>query len=100
MLQQIIDPKELTVQNVWNLSEEDAFNMVQTLQTEYSKEDRSPYLKVIDSAFEFRTISSKRRDMKQSLSLLGFKFFKPQDNSGSTMITGVFKRRSLNTSFY
>ena len=100
MQQQIIEPKELTLQNVWDLSEEDAFILTQYIQTKINKEDRLPFIKIIDTAFEFRSISSKRRDMKQSLSLLGFKFFKPENDNNSNIITGVYKRRSPNKRFY
>ncbi|BDX38859.1 hypothetical protein CYCD_22140 [Tenuifilaceae bacterium CYCD] len=99
MEQPIIEPKELTPENVWNLSEEDAFNFMQHIQTNVSKEERMHYMKIIESAFEFRTISVKRRDMKQSMELLGFKFFKSNGDT-SNVITGVFKRKSKNTSFY
>ncbi|NMC58119.1 MAG: hypothetical protein GYA51_01795 [Candidatus Methanofastidiosa archaeon] len=84
--------------NVWDLSEEDAFNAIQFIQNNVSQEERSQYMKIIDAAFEFRSISSKRRDIRQSLTLLGFKFFKVDDNAGS-MLTGVFKRKGRNKSF-
>ncbi|MDP4187909.1 MAG: hypothetical protein Q8907_12160 [Bacteroidota bacterium] len=98
MEQQIIDFKNLTQENVWDLSEEEAFTLIQKLQNDIGKEERSPYLKIIDTAFEFRSISSKRRDIKQSLTLLGFKFFKADDKLN--MLTGIFKRKSPHKSFY
>ena len=95
-----INIKSLTLENVWNLSEDEVFHMVQKIQEYLPKEERSQYMKIIDTAFEFRSISAKRRDMKQSLTLLGFKFFKPENDNNSNIITGIFKRKSPNTSFY
>jgi len=92
--------ENLTLENVWDLSEEDVFNMLQYIQVNLPKEEQLPFIKIIDTAFEFRSISSKRRDMRQSLALLGFKFFKPVNDNSSTMITGVYKRKSPNKSFY
>jgi|GEM_PF-1569164 len=99
MKQLEINIKNLTLENVWKLSEEEVFNMLQYMQENLPKENRSQYMKIIDTAFEFRSISSKRRDMKQSLTLLGFKFFKLESDSSSTIITGIYKRKSPNKSF-
>ncbi|MGE0076688.1 MAG: hypothetical protein AB7S48_02410 [Bacteroidales bacterium] len=98
MEQKLTNLDELTPANVWDISEEEAFELMQLILNGVEKEKKSQLLKIIESAFEFRTISTKRRDLKQSLILLGFKFFKPNDNSN--MITGIFKKKSLNKSFY
>lgn len=90
----------LNRENVWNLSEEDVFHMMQYMQNNLPKEEYSKYMKIIEIAFDFRSISPKRRDMKQSLTLLGFKFFKLGNDNNSTIITGIFKRKSPNKSFY
>jgi len=99
MEQSIIDIKTLSEEDIWKLTEEDVFNLVETLKTCMKKEESMPYFKLIDSAFEFRTISARRRDLKQDLSKAGFKFFKREVNH-SNQLVGIYKRTSANKTFY
>ncbi len=91
MIQSVVDLMELTQENVWDLTEEDVFSLVKTVQTDVEKEKRSHYMKIIGSAFEFRTISSKRRDLKKNFEVYGYKFFPAGDNPN--MLTGIYKRK-------
>lgn len=62
------------------------------MQTNMSKEEQSSYMKIIGNAFEFRTISSKRRDLKQDLTFLGYKFFPVENNK--SLLMGIYKRKN------
>ncbi|MDR0660240.1 MAG: hypothetical protein LBG19_05450 [Prevotellaceae bacterium] len=55
-------------------------------------------MKIIDEAFEFRTISKKRSDLKRGLSIHGFKFFTFDEKTN--MLTGICKRKHANKSVY
>jgi len=83
----------LTKENIWDFSEEQIFELVRFIQTEIPKEERVPYIHIIDTAFKFRTISSGRRDLKQDLMLSGYVFFKTDDKS--KMMTGVLKNKKI-----
>ncbi|MCD8030236.1 MAG: hypothetical protein LUF85_05260 [Bacteroides sp.] len=84
----------LTKENIRDFSEEQIFELVRFIQTKILREERAPYIHIIDSAFKFRTISSRRRDLKQDhLMLLGYIFFKTDDKS--KMMTGVLKAKRL-----
>lgn len=87
-----MEVKNLSSENVWDLSEEQAFHVFQEIQNESEKERRSQYLKIIDTAFELRSLSRSRRDLKEGLSKHGFKFFKVDEKS--SILIGVCKRRA------
>lgn len=99
MAQDIMHYEELTEENVWNLSEEEAAQLIFHIQSDaVPKEKRGPYIRIINSAFEFRTISATRRDLRSSLTKLGFKFFKKSDTS--RQLFGIYKKTSARKSFY
>jgi hypothetical protein len=91
MNKDIIEIQSLTFENVWNLSEEEVFHLLEQLREIPEKEIRNDYMKIIDSAFEFRSITRSRRDLKEGLSMHGFKFF---DNRGTKIQTGICKRKT------
>lgn len=71
---------DLTVETVRELSEEDVFVLLTKEISGLDKEKRSGYMKIISSAFDFRSISSKNRSLKADLGIFGFKFFEnPKD---------------------
>jgi hypothetical protein len=55
-----MEVKNLSLENVWDLSEEQAFHVFQEIQNESEKERRSQYLKIIDTAFELRSLSRSK----------------------------------------
>ena len=53
MAQDIMHYEELTEENVWNLSEEEAAQLIFHIQSDaVPKEKRGPYIRIINSAFE------------------------------------------------
>ncbi len=99
MQQDIIDYKSLTAENVWNLTEEEAAKLVFYIQSDaVPREERTPYIRIISLAFEFRTITASRRDLKNSLTMLGFKFFK--EDESSRKLFGIYKKPAPGKSFY
>lgn len=91
MEKEIIPLEELTPENVVKLSEEDVSNLLNKVISDLPKERRAPYVAVISSVFEFRSISSKNRSLKGDLSIYGFKFFPIPYNP--KLIMGI-KRKS------
>lgn len=81
--------ENMTNDTVWELSEEEAFKLVMFIQKEVEKEEQTKYLKIIESAFKLRTISSRNRALKQDLTYIGYKFFKVKEQKG--VLTGVYK---------
>lgn len=99
MTQDIMHYEKLTEENVWNLSEEEAARLIFYIQSDaVPKEKRGAYIRIINSAFEFRTISATRRDLRNSLTKLGFKFFKESETS--RMLFGIYKKTAAHKSFY
>ena len=91
MEKRIISLEELTLEKVLKLSEEDVSKLLSKIVSDLPKEKRSGYVNIINTAFEFRSISSKSRSLKGDLSLYGFKFFSiPYNNK---LIMGVKRRR-------
>lgn len=80
--------KNLTIEKVRDLSEEEVFELMKRSETEVSKEERSTFLRLISLAFEFRSISPRRRDLRSDLEKYGYKFFKPEDRN---ILTGIRK---------
>lgn len=90
-MEQLLSLENLTEENVWNLSEEEAFTIVETLQADIPKEERPKYSRILEKAFEFRSISPRRRDLRQDLTHYGYKFFQGEGNK--TYLTGICKRK-------
>jgi hypothetical protein len=83
--------QRLSLENVWELTEEDVFRIVLQLQTEYEKDMRNHYVKIINTAFEFRRISKTQRALASSLAMCGFRFFPLEENR---MLQGICKRKA------
>ncbi len=66
---------ELTPETVSKLSEEDVSGLLNKITSDLPKERRSEYVNIINTAFEFRSISAKSRSLKGDLAIYGFKFF-------------------------
>lgn len=89
MVEMIERLKNTTKDNIWDLTEEEVFQLVMFIQKEVKKEEQIQYMKIIEPAFKFRTISSRNRALKQDLTYIGYKFFKNKEQKG--MLTGVYK---------
>ncbi|MDR1897162.1 MAG: hypothetical protein LBR10_10270 [Prevotellaceae bacterium] len=93
-----IEIRDLSFENVWNLTEEEVFLLVGKIMTEFeNREERNHYIKIIDSAFEFRTVSSSQRNLIGGLSSLGFQFFKVEDTK---ILRGICKRKKSSRSIF
>jgi hypothetical protein len=91
MEKEVISLEQLSTENVLKLSEEDVSNLLNKIISDLPKERRSNYVSILNSAFEFRSISAKSRTLKGDLSLYGFKFFSiPYNNR---LIMGVKRKR-------
>jgi hypothetical protein len=91
--------KELTAENVWSLTEEEAFRMTEKIMKEVgSKEERNVFIKIISQAFDFRTVSKSKKALIQSLSLIGFLFFPVEDEK--TILRGICKRKKNSQSVF
>lgn len=91
MKQAKISLTNLTEEDVWNLSEEEAFDLLEMLKNTVDREQYLALTKLIGKAFDFRSISPKRRDLKQDLIKSGFKFFTPEQGIGNLLL-GIYKR--------
>lgn len=91
MQQMEMSLKNLTEENVWNLSEEEVFNLIETLQSSVAKESSARYTQLIGKAFDFRSISSRRKDLKLDLIKYGFKFFPA--GHGNNSLLGIYKKQ-------
>ncbi|MDR1102512.1 MAG: hypothetical protein LBL42_02025 [Tannerella sp.] len=91
--------KELTASNVWDLTEEEAFRLTERIMTEMeSREERNAKIKMISSAFDFRTVSRSKKAFIQSLSMLGFQFFAVENEK--TILRGLCKRKKSSQSVF
>jgi hypothetical protein len=89
--------KNLSDENVWGLTEEEAFHFVEQIKSEIENaEERNRYVKIIASAFEFRTVSSAQRALTGSLSKLGFQFFTVDKRT----LRGICKRKNTTQSVF
>jgi hypothetical protein len=90
---------ELTATTVWQLTEEEAFRLTEKIMTEIaSKDEQNAKIKIIASAFDFRTVSKSKKAMVQNLSMLGFKFFTVEGEK--TILRGLCKRKSSKQSVF
>jgi transcriptional regulator CtsR len=90
---------ELTATTVWQLSEEDAFMLIDKIMKEVTdKDEKNALTKIISQAFDFRTVSKSKKAMIQSLSLLGFKFFSLENEKN--ILRGLCKRKNAQQSVF
>jgi hypothetical protein len=91
--------KELTAENVWNLSEEEVFHLTEKIMKEVeNKEERNTYIKIISLAFDYRTVSKSKKAFIGSLTMIGFQFFAIE--SEKTILRGICKRKKSSQSVF
>jgi hypothetical protein len=84
--------KELTAENVWNLSEEEAFHLTEKIMKEVeNKEEKNAYIKIISLAFDYHTVSKSKKAFIESLIMIGFQFFAIEGEK--TIFRGICKRK-------
>lgn len=84
---------ELTSKNVNDLTEENVFYLLNTLICEFPREERPQYVNIISTAFDFRSIGSGNRTLKNDLEMSGYKFFQIPYNK--KLIMGVKRKKKL-----
>lgn len=89
---------EISEKDIWGLSESDAFELVQTIEQEQPSEKKSEVLKYINSAFEFRTVSKRRKNQQDALRIYGFQFFQRKEQPEK--MVGVCKRKTSGSSIF
>ena len=85
-----ISLEELSPENIMELSEEDAFVLLNII-SDLPKEKQSYYENIITTTFEFRSISSSSRNLKGDLSMFGFKFF--ENPSNKKLLMGIRRKK-------
>lgn len=84
--------KNLTEAQVWKLSEEDVFNIIELFRTGIvSKVEQLRYSKILENVFEVRTISFRQELTETHLRKLGFVFFNATSND--SLLIGIHKRK-------
>lgn len=84
-----ITKEELTIANAKELTVAQAAELLNQIEQEPDKEKRSAYAQMLGSAFEFRSISARSRNLKHDLSFYGYQFFPIANNT--SFIRGVRK---------
>jgi hypothetical protein len=82
--------EDLTLDNVGTLTETQVSEIANTIEKEPEKEKRSQLMKILETAFEFRTISAKNRNLKADLSFMGYRFFPVEQNK--VFLRGIRKK--------
>jgi hypothetical protein len=82
----------LALADVENLREDQVAEIIGRIEKEPDRAKRSQAMKIIDLAFEIRTISAKNRNLKADLAFFGYKFF-PTDQS-KIFLRGIRKKIS------
>jgi len=70
-----ISLKELSLQNVKDLSEENVFDILFQLIKDYPKAERAYYTDILTKVFDFRSIHATNNNLKKEMSRSGYKFF-------------------------
>lgn len=74
-MKKITSEEEITEQNIDNLTEEDAFDLIYTVINPLPAERRNVYVSLLKAKFDFRTIQAYKRTLKNDMILYGYKFF-------------------------
>jgi len=86
-----ISLEKLSLENVKELSEENAFVLLNSIISDLPKEKQPYYESIITTTFEFRSISSSSRNLKGDLSMFGFKFF--ENPSNKKLLMGIRRKK-------
>ena len=91
MEQKVFSFSDLTTENVSYLSEENVSILLNKLISDLPRARRPPYVEIINSAFDFRSIGISSHTLKSDLSTSGYKFFPiPYNNK---LIMGVRRKK-------
>jgi len=79
-MEPVIKMENLIIENVKELTEDQAAELLNLIETEPDREKRSHCTRILQTSFEFRTIAAKSRNLKGDLAFLGYKFFPVANN--------------------
>lgn len=74
-MKEITSENEITEENINELTEEEAFNLIYTTISPLPPEKRTIYVDLLKKRFDFRTIQSQKYMLKKDMMLCGYKFF-------------------------
>ena len=80
----------LNIENVHNFTEQDAMDFMKILNQEQDTTKRNDLSKQLTTVFEFRSISSKSRGLREELTAHGFQFFPIEETT--LFIMGIRKK--------
>lgn len=89
-MKKITVENEITAENINNLTEEEVFDLLNGVISSLPTERRNPYLKLLKTVFDFRTIQSYKRNLKKDMMLYGYKFF--QNPNKEDLIVGIKRK--------
>ena len=72
--------EELSFEKVVEMTEAQIAEIIDNIEKESDKEKRTKMMKIVDTTFEIRTISSKNRNLRADLAFFGYKFFPLETN--------------------
>lgn len=72
--------EELSFEKVVEMTEAQIAEIIGNIEKESDKEKRTKMMKIVDTTFEIRTISSKNRNLRADLTFFGYKFFPMENN--------------------
>jgi hypothetical protein len=84
-----VEISRLSEENVWDLTEEEVFQIVLKLQN-FEPGEREQYMALMKTAFAFMTVKGKGKSFRDALVNYGFKVFKTED---SEVFQGICKRK-------
>lgn len=87
-----INLKDITFENVKELTETDIYYLMQELELVSDPTFRSDRMKVINSAFQFRYILPKKKVLKAELEMYGYCFPCNDKVRNSNMIVGIKRK--------
>ncbi len=91
-MESTINLKDITFENVKDLSESDVYRLMQELEHETNKDFFSDRMKIINSGFLFRYILPKKKALKAELEMYGYKFPSDEKVRNSNMVVGIKRK--------
>lgn len=93
-MEKIASIKEITPENLCKLSREDVYDLLNTVVRGLPKEERSYYMDIIRTVFDFRSISPTKNYLRKDMIAYGYKFFPiPQNDK---LIMGIKRKTNDN----
>jgi hypothetical protein len=91
---ELSNKEEITIENVSKLSEEEVYNLLNTVIRNIPREKRSHYMNIVKTVYDFRSISPTKSYLKKDMMVYGYKFFSIPDNN--ELIMGIKRKGVVN----